>query len=441
MKIKLSLVIFILSCINIFASTLNVPSQYATIQAAVSAALNGDTVMVAPNATYLENIDFLGRNIVVRTPNPAIDRLTTIIDGNQAGSVVKFINNETIAAKLEGFTLKNGTGTLRDWSYYLPYTILSGGGILCDSPIAFGGVSAIGSSPTLSYLIVENNSAQIGGGIAAWKASYPIIENTIVKNNSCTDMGAGISVYEAFGANPISITNVEVSHNTGGIYGGCGLVCNYSSTINLTNCTVADNSGAVLNGEALFRANGAIFNIINCIFSGVTTDLLYNQGGTAATGSIDYSNTPNTNGLLNIGTNIFNANPVFVNATGGNYHLASTSPCINAGTLINAPTIDLDGNTRIGNPDLGAYENTTTGIIEQNPGIVNVYPNPTLNYVDIYLNESLPIIINDANGKSILSKISDASGKTSFDISKLSAGVYFININNSIFRKLIKLGF
>ncbi len=438
MKIKITICATVFSCINIYATTLNVPSQYATIQSAIVTSVNGDTVLVAPNATYVEIIDFLGRDIVVRTPNPVVDRLTTIIDGNQAGSVVKFINNETNAAKLEGFTIKNGTGTVRDWSYYLPYTILSGGGILCDSPIAFGGVSSFGSSPTLSYLIIENNSAQMGGGIAAWKASYPKIENTIVRNNICTDMGGGISVYEAFGTNPILITNVEVSHNTGGIYGGSGIVTNYSSTVNLMNCTVADNSGAVLNGEALFRANGAIFNIINCIFAGVTTDLLYNQGGTAATGSIDYSNAPNTNGLLNIGANIINTNPVFVNAAGGNYHLASTSPCINAGTTLNAPVIDLEGNPRTGNPDLGAYESTNVGLENTNNTSITVFPNPVSDFFEINLPVKKQYTLTSTDGKVVECKTTNHQGSTVFDVSKLSSGVYFLNIDNTYLKKIVK---
>ena len=50
--------------------------------------------------------------------------------------------------------------------------------------------------------------------------------------------------------------------------------------------------------------------------------------------------------------------PVFVNSATGDYHLASTSPCINTGTSIGAPAIDYDGITRPqGNGyDIGAYE-------------------------------------------------------------------------------------
>jgi hypothetical protein len=41
----------------------------------------------------------------------------------------------------------------------------------------------------------------------------------------------------------------------------------------------------------------------------------------------------------------------------GDYHLSPDSPAINAGTSLNAPTVDLEGLKRDSYPDLGAYEN------------------------------------------------------------------------------------
>jgi hypothetical protein len=40
----------------------------------------------------------------------------------------------------------------------------------------------------------------------------------------------------------------------------------------------------------------------------------------------------------------------------GDYRLQPTSPCINAGTTQGAPTTDIDGVVRTGNPDIGPYE-------------------------------------------------------------------------------------
>jgi hypothetical protein len=59
----------------LFASTINVPADQPTIQSAINAASNGDTVVVAPG-TYTENINFLGKAITVESSKGA--KVTTI---------------------------------------------------------------------------------------------------------------------------------------------------------------------------------------------------------------------------------------------------------------------------------------------------------------------------------------------------------------------------
>src|SRR6516225_586288 len=85
-------------------STIGVPTNQATIQAAINAANNGDTVLVAPG-TYAENINFNGKAITVISSGGAS---VTVIDGNRNGTVVTFNNSETLSSVLSGFTIRNG---------------------------------------------------------------------------------------------------------------------------------------------------------------------------------------------------------------------------------------------------------------------------------------------------------------------------------------------
>ena len=55
-----AIVLIVLLCITgtILSNIINVPADYPTIQAAINASVNGDTVKVAPGV-YSENINFL----------------------------------------------------------------------------------------------------------------------------------------------------------------------------------------------------------------------------------------------------------------------------------------------------------------------------------------------------------------------------------------------
>ena len=132
---KLLLISVLLAVSFINAQMLNVPSaEYPTIQSAIDSSFAGDTVLVA-SGEYVENINFNGKNILLAS-NFILDSDTsfissTIINGNQSGSVVTFNSSEDSTAQLVGFTITNGE------SFF-------GAGIYC-----------ISSRPTLKYLKIQ----------------------------------------------------------------------------------------------------------------------------------------------------------------------------------------------------------------------------------------------------------------------------------------------
>ncbi|MBK7091629.1 MAG: hypothetical protein IPH59_07905, partial [bacterium] len=66
-----------------FATIINVPTDYPSIQAAIVASNSGDTVYVSPG-TYVENINFLGKNILLKSTDGAAVTILEQADQNSA---------------------------------------------------------------------------------------------------------------------------------------------------------------------------------------------------------------------------------------------------------------------------------------------------------------------------------------------------------------------
>ncbi len=264
--------------------TIEVPWDFLTIQRAIDEAADGDLVLVWPGV-YVENIDFLGKKITVRSVEG--DLLTTIVSfwtnpSSPGDSAVTFERGETKNSVLDGFTITMGKGKLTDIVGEIYY--LAGGGIYCSNssptiknctiwmnhPFLWakskawgysseGGGLYIGrdSSPTIMNCRILDNEAMYGGGICGGSPSTKII-NCIIKGNTVNSGYGGWGDYGGGIYGSPTLTNCIISENSayigGGIY-GCPV---------LTNCTIMDNYGG--SGGGVYSWGSA--SISNCSILG-----------------------------------------------------------------------------------------------------------------------------------------------------------------------------
>jgi len=251
-----------------------------------------------------------------------------------------------------------------------------------------GGVLDDFCSPTfINCIFVGNMAATDGGGIYDESSSLTLA-NCVFSGNSASADGGGICDYSSSS----TLTNCTFSNNTsyvgGGIYSdsrrpssetltdcafaadeasgaGGGMYIYHDMTTTLTNCTFGDNLSLKQAGGIFLFAEGDISpgssaSLTNCVLWGDTVGEIYNFNvdvGSHAEAAVTYSDVQGGyDGMGNI-----NADPLFVNAAGGNLQLQSGSPCIDAGSnsaVALGVTTDLGGNPRIagGVVDMGAYE-------------------------------------------------------------------------------------
>lgn len=371
------------------AAVISVPLDYRTIQEAIVAATAGDEIVVG-DGTYVENIDFLGKSITLRSADgPAV----TTIDGDNIDHVVTLDSGEDETAVLQGFTVANGTAeygggihisgaspTIRNCIITDnealnagDVNVASGGGIfvqdgspsIIDCQITAnhadasgGGVYGNNANLVIENAVLSQNTASWGGGIHFIQGA-PEVHRCIIRDNSSTSEGGGVNSSDATPVLKNSIITGNVSRY------GAGFNSVSSSPV-IDGCTFAGNSAVdPVNGRGRgggLRVRYGDATVRNCIFWANTAELgdkeIYISSADAA---VTYSDVEQAFGVY-AGTGNINEDPLFVDADAGDYHLTRSSPCIDAADPAAVLTQDVDGDARpqCGGVDMGADEVTPT---------------------------------------------------------------------------------
>ncbi|MEW6747033.1 MAG: right-handed parallel beta-helix repeat-containing protein [Planctomycetota bacterium] len=324
---------------------LYVPDDVATLGEAIAMAKDGGTIRVAPGV-YKENLR-LGAKAVTLISDQGSE--TTTIDGDRKGRVITFDGSAKRDTRLEGFTITNGrAGT--------------GAGILCQ-----------GSSPIISDCIIKKNTAsEAGGGVSCQEGAAPLIANCTVIENEATDLdscGGGIHIHQSA---PEVLRNV-VSGNEA--WEGAGIYCNDSTAAICGNwihrnlalrvggairCAERPplplSNNTIVGNGAGYRGGG-----IECGTSPapVTNTILWDNwaprgsqlGFDIYRGSALEVNHCDVEGGWTGETNL-DADPLFAAAEDKGCRLSAASPCIDAGSAEISALLaaDLEGDPRCWSP-------------------------------------------------------------------------------------------
>src|SRR5262245_55907747 len=380
--------------------TISVPKDQPTIQSAINTAINGDTALVSPG-TYNENINFNGKAITVKSESGPQN---TIIDGGKLGSVVTFTSGEGRDSILNGFTVQNGsengsTGVgggiiIADSSPTITKNVITnnhaclGGGagiwINFGSPLiqlntitnngddiscpgTGGGIQVNGnSSVKILNKLISNNKVALesfgGGGIDMGPNNdgIPIIKGNVIKGNGSSTVGGGILLASP---NAVVVQNL-ITGNHAEHGGGIFLV---PISQRLANNTIVDNGAS--SGSGIYSSfidsvppqptnnlTELTNNIIVAIQAPQGDSVIYCLNSNSIPSVIRFNNIFSVSGFTFGGaiTNPsgmngnFSTDPLFANPSRGDYHLLSSSFCIDAG-YTQAPSLpdkDLDGAPR-----------------------------------------------------------------------------------------------
>ena len=235
--------------------------QYTSINAAINAAEDGDTIQLFAE-TYYEGvpIDPDGKQITILGTIDGGGSPTSVLDGNNTHRVLVCEHGETHDTRFISLSIENGQS--------------SGNG---------GGIYLEGSSPSFTGCEIKYNISGYGGGGIYCDASSPLIENCSIDHNDAGSSGGGI--YSRNGSGPIirdcSIASNDAELDGGGVYlyggnawirdcslngnkgRGGGIFCGYNCVLEIVDCNFHKNEG---DGAGLYGYECDTSSIIDCVF-------------------------------------------------------------------------------------------------------------------------------------------------------------------------------
>ena len=233
-----------------------------------------------------------------------------------------------------------------------------------------GGAGVYSNSGDITFTdttIKDNTSTGAGGGVTANSAAFEFYRCTITGNVSSTGSGA---IGLANSGSTSHIENSIIADNQG-TYGGVSYV--NGGSVTAINSTFANNQATSTTG-GVFSSNSGTITARNCIFwnnlANTDGDIVYFNGGSMVISDSIISNDGDgiftdgpyfDNGTPTISGYTSESDPLFVNESGGDYHIQATSVAVDNANATYAPANDIDSESRPQSSadDIGADEYTS----------------------------------------------------------------------------------
>jgi predicted outer membrane repeat protein len=268
-----------LLCLPVRAADILVPADFPTIQQAINAAGNFDTIRVSPG-TYPERLDFLGKALTLESTNPANPSIVaaTILDGGLDLQNPQFPQGEEHALVIRNVSA--GPAIVRGLTFqrygdelgYVPGIEATNNLAVLLSDCRFldfisvggaGGAVEIRGNASITGCLFERCDSTGGssGAIAVLSGNVQVASCNFVDNEGAEGGAVGYTGSSSSG----SVSGSQFNGNNGQ-RGGCVGAVNGAS-VTVSNCNFDQNTANGGTGGAL-AVKDAVLGVEDCTFTG-----------------------------------------------------------------------------------------------------------------------------------------------------------------------------
>ena len=416
-----------------FATTVTVPGDFPSIQAAHDAASSGDTILVAPG-TYVGQLTItkaitLASHYLITGDESYI--ATTIIDGDGRSYAIQIPSTAEAGATIQGVTIQNAGDGIRPYAHF---NLLNcrvwdtsdgvdyeggGGGLVQYCTFELNSDDGLDLDDDVALVMADNvirNNNDDGIEIRLYSYTGPTLNIVITRNEIYGNGEDGIQLI-SYDVPTDRFFEISYNYIYDNVDAGIGMMdqattqedyraASLPEIVHVFNNTFANNSHGITGGDSTVVLNNIFVN--HSVLAVKNVD-----AGSAVAFNLFFNN-----GTDNSGSNVDGGSSVFADPfLSANLELPPGSPAIDAGTPLyvwqGRTVLDLPSSAYAGAaPDMGAFEAQSGGGPPPDPpalaspanGAVDVGLTPTLTWtgdgdtyvVEVATDPEFAILVDEA---------------------------------------------